>query len=29
MLAAEKVMQPTLARTYFGPSTFLLIKKAS
>ena len=28
MLAAERVMQPTLARAYFGPSTFLLIKKA-
>lgn len=28
MLAAERVMQPTLAKTYFGPSTFLLVKKA-
>lgn len=28
MLALEKVMQPTLARTYFGPSVFLLVKKA-
>jgi ubiquinone/menaquinone biosynthesis C-methylase UbiE len=28
MLDLEKVMQPTLARTYFGPSTFLLVKKA-
>lgn len=28
MLAAEKVMQPTLAKTYFGPSVFFLIKKA-
>lgn len=28
MLAAEKVMQPTLARTYFGPSVFLLVRKA-
>lgn len=29
MLVAETVMQPALARTYFGPSTFLLVKKAS
>jgi ubiquinone/menaquinone biosynthesis C-methylase UbiE len=29
MLSIEKVMQPTLAKTYFGPSTFLLIRKAS
>lgn len=28
MLAAERVMQPTLARSYFGPSTFLLVRKA-
>jgi ubiquinone/menaquinone biosynthesis C-methylase UbiE len=28
MLSLEKVMQPTLAKTYFGPSTFLLIRKA-
>ncbi|HTE58067.1 MAG TPA: class I SAM-dependent methyltransferase [Verrucomicrobiae bacterium] len=28
MLSAEKVMQTTLARTYFGPSVFFLIKKA-
>lgn len=28
MLALENVMQPTLARTYFGPSVFLLVKKA-
>lgn len=28
MLSLEKVMQPTLAKSYFGPSTFLLIKKA-
>ncbi len=29
MLALEKVMQPTFAKTYFGPSTFLLVRKAS
>lgn len=29
MLSVEKVLQPTLARTYFGPSVFFLIKKAS
>ncbi len=29
MLGVEKILQPTLARTYFGPSTFLLIRKAS
>jgi ubiquinone/menaquinone biosynthesis C-methylase UbiE len=29
MLSIEKVMQPKLAKTYFGPSTFLLIRKAS
>ncbi len=28
MLAAEKILQITLARTYFGPSVFFLIKKA-
>lgn len=28
MLAVEKVLQPTLARTYFGPSVFFLVKKA-
>jgi ubiquinone/menaquinone biosynthesis C-methylase UbiE len=28
MLTAERFMQPTLARTYFGPSVFLLVKKA-
>lgn len=28
MLTAEKVLQPTLARTYFGPSVFFLIRKA-
>lgn len=28
MLSLEKFMQPTLAKTYFGPSTFFLIKKA-
>lgn len=27
MLSLEKVMQPTLAMTYFGPSTFFLLKK--
>ncbi len=29
MLALEKVMQPTLAYTYFGPSVFFLLKKVS
>ena len=29
MLTLEKAMQRPLAKTYFGPSTFLLIKKAS
>lgn len=29
MLSVEKILQPTLARTYFGPSVFFLIKKAS
>ena len=28
MLAAEKLMQPSLAKTYFGPSVFFLLKKA-
>lgn len=28
MLSVEKFMQPTLAKTYFGPSVFLLVKKA-
>lgn len=28
MLAVEKVLQPTLASTYFGPSVFFLVKKA-
>ncbi len=28
MIGLERVMQPTLARAYFGPSTFLLVKKA-
>lgn len=27
MLSLEKVMQPTLARTYFGPSVFFLLRK--
>lgn len=27
MLAAEKIMQPTLARTYFGPSVFFVVRK--
>lgn len=27
MLSIEKIMQPTLARTYFGPSVFFLLKK--
>lgn len=29
MLSLEKVMQPTLAKSFFGPSTFLLVRKAS
>lgn len=29
MLSLEKAMQKPLAKTYFGPSTFMLIKKAS
>ena len=28
LLSLEKVMQPTLARTYFGPSVFFLVRKA-
>jgi ubiquinone/menaquinone biosynthesis C-methylase UbiE len=28
MLVAERIMQPTLAKTYFGPSVFFLVKKA-
>lgn len=28
MLVAERILQPTLARTYFGPSVFFLVKKA-
>lgn len=28
MLLTEKVLQPTLAKTYFGPSVFFLVKKA-
>ena len=28
MLSVEKVMQPLLARTYFGPSVFFLVRKA-
>lgn len=28
MLKAEAIMQPTLAKSFFGPSTFLLVKKA-
>lgn len=28
MLSLEKIMQPTLARTYFGPSVFFLVRKA-
>ena len=29
MLSLEKIMQPTLSRTYFGPSVFFLLKKKS
>lgn len=29
MLAIENALQPTLAKTYFGPSVFFLIRKAS
>lgn len=28
MMLLESIMQPTLAKSYFGPSTFFLIKKA-
>lgn len=28
MLSVEKLLQPTLANTYFGPSIFFLVKKA-
>ena len=28
MLTAERILQPTLAKTYFGPSVFFLVKKA-
>lgn len=28
MLAAERVLQPALAKTYFGPSVFFLVRKA-
>jgi ubiquinone/menaquinone biosynthesis C-methylase UbiE len=28
MLKAEQLMQPALAKSFFGPSTFLLVKKA-
>ncbi|MEO8863208.1 MAG: class I SAM-dependent methyltransferase [Candidatus Saccharimonadales bacterium] len=28
MLGAEKILQPMLAKTYFGPSVFFLVKKA-
>jgi hypothetical protein len=28
MLAVENVLQPTLAKTYFGPSVFFLVRKA-
>lgn len=29
LLTVEKFLQPALARTYFGPSVFLLVRKAS
>lgn len=29
LLSLEKIMQPTLASTYFGPSIFFLVKKAT
>lgn len=29
MLLVERILQPTLAKTYFGPSVFFLLKKAS
>lgn len=28
MLMTEKILQPTLAKTYFGPSVFFLVKRA-
>lgn len=28
MLVAERILQPTLAKTYFGPSVFFLVRKA-
>lgn len=28
LLSLEKIMQPALARTYFGPSVFMLVRKA-
>lgn len=28
MLSIEKLLQPTLAKSFFGPSTFLLVRKA-
>lgn len=28
MLSLERIMQPTLAKTYFGPSVFFLVRKA-
>src|SRR5690606_5067023 len=28
LLVAERILQPTLAKTYFGPSVFFLVKKA-
>lgn len=29
MLLTERILQPTLAKTYFGPSVFFLVKKAN
>jgi ubiquinone/menaquinone biosynthesis C-methylase UbiE len=29
MIAVERVLQPALAKTYFGPSVFFLVRKAS
>src|SRR5690606_19401678 len=28
MLVVERILQPTLSRTYFGPSVFFLVRKA-
>jgi ubiquinone/menaquinone biosynthesis C-methylase UbiE len=28
MIAVERILQPTLAKTYFGPSVFFLVRKA-